>query len=214
MTSRLLVGIVLATVSAWADVSQAEPSLHSLIDQAMHQCHLGRVARERAVRVSHFEKGQQIGEQAVAIDDRSANAHFAVFCNLGELMRVDGELSIGSVVSFRRLMRELDRTLELDPNHLDALSSRGTLLVRLPVLLGGDADRGEQLLRHVIKEEPQAVNARLSLAKSYCGRGRHQEAVLLASEALSLAEAQQRQDLIPEANRVVSQLRAVGNKGN
>ena len=44
-------------------------------------------------------------------------------------------------------------------------------------MLGGDPEKGEQLLRHVIHEVPEAVNARISLAKSYCKRGRHQDAV-------------------------------------
>ncbi len=199
-----------------ADGEQIHPhaTLQSLIDRGMEECHLGRIARDRAQRLTHFERGQQFGEEAVALDGGSADAHFALFCNLGELMRIDGELSVSSVMGFRRMMKELDRTLELAPDHLDALSARGTFLVRLPSLLGGDSDRGEELLRHVIRQEPQSVNARLSLAKSYCSRGRHQEAVTLATEALSLAKSQHRDDFIPEALRVVAQLRATANKGN
>lgn len=197
-----------------ASESQAEPALEHFIREAMNECHQGRVAQNRPTRVAHFEKGQRLGEQAVALDDRSSEAHFSLFCNLGELMRIDGEISVSSVMGFRRMMHELDRTLELAPDHLDALSARGTFLVRLPSLLGGDPDRGEQLLQYVIKQEPLAVNARLSLAKSYCNRGRHQEAVTLATEALSLAQSQHREDFIPEATRVVAQLRTSANKGN
>jgi hypothetical protein len=180
----------------------------------MEQCQLGRVAQERADRLAHFEEGQRLGEQAVIQDDHSAEAHFAPFCNLGERLRIDGEMSLHSVLGFRRMMKELDRTLELAPEHLDALSARGTLLVRLPFILGGNPEKGEQLLLHVIEKEPQAVNARLSLAQSYCSRGRHHDAVTLATEALNLAYAQQRDDFIPEATRVVAQLRAVANKAN
>lgn len=209
----LLMFIVLSPLR-WADPVQAQPALQPLTTESLNECHLGRMAQERALRLAHFEKGQRLGEQAVSLDDRSADAHFALFCNLGELMRLDGEMSLGSVMGFRRMMKELDRTLELAPDHLDALSARGTFLVRLPVMLGGNPDTGEQLLRRVIASEPQAVNARLSLAKSYCARGRHNEAVLLASEALALAESQHREDFIPEAKRVVAQLHAVSHKGN
>jgi hypothetical protein len=38
--------------------------------------------------------------------------------------------------------------------------------------------------------------------------------MILASEALSLAQAQQRADLIPEATRVVAQVRATGINAN
>lgn len=200
--------------SMWATLADADPTSHALIADAMRECHLGRLAQERGIRLTHFEKGQALGEQAVAQDDRSAEAHFAVFCNLGEILRIDGEMSLSSVIGFRRMMKELDRTLELEPQHLDALSAKGTLLVRLPFMLGGDPEKGEKLLQHVIKREPEAVNARLSLAKSFCSRGRHHDAVTLASEALELAHVQQRADFIPEATRVVAQLRSVGNKAN
>jgi hypothetical protein len=213
MITRILAIVLLAFASGWTSLASAQP-IQTLITDAMQECHLGRVAQERATRVAHFEKGQRLGEQAVAMDDQSADAHFALFCNLGELMRIDGEMSLTSVMGFRRMMKELDRTLELAPVHLDALSARGTLLVRLPSMLGGDPDKGEQLLQHVIKKEPQAVNARLSLAKSYCSRGRHHDAVTLASEALSLAQAQQRADFIPEATQIVAQLRSIATKAN
>jgi tetratricopeptide (TPR) repeat protein len=213
MIARIFAIVLLACAFGWTGLANAQP-IETLITDGMQECHLGRVAQERAVRLAHFERGQRLGEQAVAINQESADAHFALFCNLGELMRIDGEMSLTSVMGFRRMTKELDRTLELAPDHLDALSARGTLLVRLPKLLGGDPDKGEQLLRHVIQQEPQAVNARISLAKSYCKRGRHHEAMTLASEALSLAQVQQRADFIPEATRIVGQLRSVASKAN
>ena len=208
---------ICAVIAFWIGIpafGSAHPTTEDFIAGALQACHDGRIAPDRATRVALYEKGQSLGEQAVATDDRSADAHFALFCNLGELMRIDGEMSVSSVFGFRRMMRELNRALELKPDHLDALSARGTLLVRLPSLLGGDAEKGEQLLRHVIHEVPDAVNARISLAKSYCKRGRHQDAVVLAIEALTLAKAQQLDDFIPEASKVVAQLHAIGNKGN
>jgi tetratricopeptide (TPR) repeat protein len=192
----------------------AQQSPQSLIQGAMNECNAGRVTQDRTSRVGHFEKGQALGERAVALDDRSAEAHFALFCNLGELMRVDGEVNITSVMGFRRMTKELDRTLELAPDHLDALSAKGTFLLRLPSLLGGDREKGEKLLRYVLLKSPQSVNARLSLAKSYCADGRHSEALSLASEALSLAQAQQLDDFAPEAAKVLAQLQANAAKAN
>lgn len=209
--------VILVSAAMWigdAASAVAQPATGDLIAGALQACHDGRVAQDRATRATLYEKGQALGEQAVAADEQSADAHFALFCNLGELMRIDGEMSLSSVFGFRRMMKELNRALELKPDHLDALSARGTLLVRLPAMLGGDPEKGEQLLRHVIQEVPEAVNARISLAKSYCKRGRHQDAMALATEALTLAKAQQLDDFIPEASKVVAQLHAVGNKGN
>lgn len=192
----------------------AEQSPQLLIHGAMKECYEGRITQDRTNRVGHFEKGQALGEQAVALDDRSAEAHFALFCNLGELMRIDGELSITSVMGFRRITKELDRTLELAPEHLDALSAKGTFLLRLPSLLGGDKEKGEKLLRYVLLKSPQSVNARLSLAKIYCADGRHNEALSLASEALSLAQTQRLDDFAPEAAKVLAQLQTNAAKAN
>jgi len=192
----------------------AQQSSQLLIDGAMTECHAGRVTQDRASRVGHFKKGQALGEQAVALDDRSADAHFALFCNLGELMRIDGELSITSVMGFRRMTKELDRTLELAPDHLAALSAKGTFLLRLPPLMGGDKEKGEKLLLYVLLKAPQSVNARLGLAKSYCANGRHSEALSLASEALDLAQAQRQDDFVPEAAKVLAQLRVNAAKAD
>jgi tetratricopeptide (TPR) repeat protein len=213
MKRRFLV-LLGCVILASPSVSLAQQSHQLLIHGAMSECYTGRITQDRASRVGHFEKGQAMGEQAVALDDRSAEAHFALFCNLGELMRIDGELSITSVMGFRRMTKELDRTLELAPDHLDALSAKGTFLLRLPSLLGGDREKGEKLLRYVLLKSPQSVNARLSLAKSYCADGRHGEALSLASEALSLAQTQRLDDFVPEAAKVLALLQANVAKSN
>jgi tetratricopeptide (TPR) repeat protein len=214
MKNPLLTILIACSVLVVPNLLFAEQLSQPLIQGAMKECHDGRIAQDRSSKVGHFEKGQALGEQAVSLDDRSADAHFSLFCNLGELLRIDGEVSITSVMGFRRMTKELDRTLELSPEHLDALSAKGTFLVRLPSLLGGDREKGERLLQYVLLKSPQSVNARLSLAKSYCAGGRHGEAISLASEALTLAQTQQLDDFAPEAAKVLAQLQANGTKVN
>lgn len=209
---RLTISLTITLLFA-AELAHAGTSAQQLTVDATHECALGRQAHTRAERVQHFAQGQAFGEQAIEKDDLSPNAHFALFCNLGEQLRIDGE-SLTSLLGFRRMMKELNRTLELDPDHLDALSARGAVLVRIPGFMGGDKEKGETLLRQVIVREPTSVNARLSLAKSYCADGRHEEAIALATKALDLAQSLQRADFIPEARQVLSQLRAQAPKGN
>jgi tetratricopeptide (TPR) repeat protein len=175
--------------------------------EAQKECDLGRAAKGRAVRLAHFQQSQVLAERAVAADDQLADAHFALFCSLGEQMRLDGE-TFSSVFGFRRMMAALDRTLELNPEHLDALSSKATFLVRLPAFLGGDATKGERILRRVIQRDPKAVSARVTLAKVYAAQGDREQAIALASEALRLAHAERRADLIPEAQATVAELRS------
>lgn len=208
--TALAIALSLATIPEQAFT---ETPVQRLTADAMQECALGRQVQTRAERIQHFASGQTLGEQAVEADETAADAHFALFCNLGEQLRVDGE-SLSSLFGFRRMMKELNRTLELAPDHLDALSAKGTVLVRVPGFMGGDKEKGELLLRQVIAREPAAVNARLSLAKSYCAGGRHEEAVAIATKALDLAQTLQRADFIPEARQVLTQLRAQSAKGN
>jgi len=187
--------------------AMAEPTAQELSALALEECQKGRIARERDVRMGHFERAEAMAEQAIKADDNYAEAHFSLFCTLGEQMRIDGEPTIGAIFGYNRMMDELNRTLELDPQHIDALSSKGTLLVKLPGVLGGDSEKGVDILREVIEREPAAINARLVIAENIAGRGQQEEALSLATAALNIAKDQNRQDLIPEAEQVLSNLR-------
>jgi cytochrome c-type biogenesis protein CcmH/NrfG len=203
--SRLIIaGIVGFTFALMPTLASAGDVANLLSQQALQHCEQGRATTVRETRRAYFEQGQALAEQAVAANEGSADAHFALFCNLGEQLRLDGE-SLTSLLGFRRMMNELDRALEIDPTHIDALSAKGTLLVKLPGLLGGDSEKGEELLQHVIKRAPKAVNARLALAKVRCERGSHQEAVALASDALAIASKDGRTTFVHEAKTVLRQ---------
>lgn len=205
-TLGIALGLIVAGHALLPMPSQAQVSARHLAKEALEECDQGRAATIREARLMHFQTGQALAEQAVALDQRYADAHFSLFCNLGEILRIDGE-SITATFGFRRMMSELDRTLELNPGHLDALSAKGTFLVKLPGILGGDKEKGEQLLQQVVKRAPQAVNARLALARVRCEGGRHQEAVTLASDALAIARKHKRAEFIPEARATLQQLR-------
>jgi len=204
---RSVLGVAVALALASHVSSVRAETAAELSASAMRECEQGQVATTRDERFQHFERGQTIAEQAVALDDRSAAAHFAVFCNLGEMLRVDGE-KITSLLGFRKMMQELDRTIELDPNHLDALYAKGVLLVRLPTLLGGDAPRGERMLERVLREDSTCITARLTLAEIYADRGNRADAVALAAQARELARASGRADKIAKAEATLGKLKA------
>ncbi len=200
--------LVAAVILLGADsvTASARESAEELSAKAQLECDAGRRPGERAGRLAHFKRSQSLAEQAIALNDQLADAHFALFCSLGEQLRIDGE-TFTSVFGFRRALKELDRTLELNPDHLDALSSKGTFLIRLPALLGGDEEEGEYMLRRVIQRDPtKAINARISLAKAYAARGNRKEAFILADEALNIAQREGRADLIPEAQSTLAEL--------
>ena len=191
---------LLGVPSLWA-----EESLQALTSQAMEECQKGRRAKDPDIRSGHFDRGRALAEKAVALDNQSADAHFALFCSIGERMRANGEVFF-SVFEYGSMMDALDQTLALNPKHLDALSSKGTILIEIPGFLGGDDEKGEVMLRQVIKEDSESINARMVVARQCAERGEHQEAYELSKRALELAKQQQRDDLLPEAEETFSKI--------
>jgi tetratricopeptide (TPR) repeat protein len=190
-----------------ANPALAQGSSVELSREALKECQKGRIATEREVRVGYFEQGKKLAKEAIQLDQQNPKAHFALFCNLGERMRVDGE-SLSAVLDYGHLMDALDKALDLDPDYLDAISAKGMILIRLPWIMGGDADKGEVLLKRVIKEEPTAINARIGLARLYVERGDHSKALRYAEKAHQLAQERQQLDLLPEAKELLDGIRA------
>lgn len=91
IVSQVLAVLIVSGTSLLSLPAIAQSSEGTLSKQALEQCHQGRLAKDRDSRFAHFQQGQQLGEQAVAADEGSADAHFALFCNLGELLRINGE---------------------------------------------------------------------------------------------------------------------------
>jgi tetratricopeptide (TPR) repeat protein len=186
-------------------VARATDGGPSLTQQALAECKLGRQSNVRTDRERHFSAGLALVKRAFETHETSADTYFARFCNKGELARIDGE-SVAALVALSGLMADLDRTLEIDPDHHEALASKGIMLIRLPSLFGGDAAKGESMLRRVLVLDPNAVSSRLVLAECCERRGERDEALGLARRALEIATAQGRSDKVAEARATLAKL--------
>ena len=163
----------------------ADPPGSPRANQALAVCLAD--AATPAERRANLARGLALAEEAVAADERDPKAHFAVFCNLGNDLKLRG-VALQSLFAMRRLRREIDRTLELAPDYADALVGKGELLIGLPRLLGGDAAEGEHLLRAALRVDPDFVEAHLGLARALAARGARDEARAEAQRALAAAE--------------------------
>jgi hypothetical protein len=191
-------------VAALALLGAAPPATGSRVTEAVALCQQADAA-PAAEKRALLERGLAAAEAAVAADERDAGAHFAVFCNLGKRMRLDGA-GLASLVALRRLRREVDRTLELQPDHADALVGKAALLYYTPRLLGGDPVESERLLRTALDVAPGYVAARLALARMLDARGARAEARATAERALGDAERTRDTAAAAEAHRLVDQL--------
>lgn len=137
-------------------------------------------------RAALLQRGLERAERAVAESPDDAKAHFAVFCNLGRQLEDDGA-SLAGIAKVSRLQSAIDRALALEPGFVDALTAKGAFLVKLPTLLGGDADEGERLLRRAVQLAPDHAPARLELAKALDEKGDQRAALEEARAVLTLA---------------------------
>ena len=181
----------------------ADPPGSPRADQALAVCLAAAATPEE--RRANLARGLALAEEAVAVDERDAKAHFAIFCNLGTDLKLRG-VALTSLFAIRRLRREIDRTLELAPDYADALVGKGELLCELPRVLGGDAAEGERLLRAALRVDPGFIEARLGLVRALAARGERDEARAEARRALAEAERAPDPARATEARRLLAQL--------
>jgi hypothetical protein len=110
-------------------------------------------------RLPVLAHGLDLAEAAVALDDRSARAHFAIVCNLGKATSLGG-VGLGTFGAVYRLRHEIDVTLALAPNDAEALAAKGVLLIKLPRWLGGDRREAGLWLRRALAVDPSNATAR------------------------------------------------------
>jgi hypothetical protein len=161
-------GLVAAIVLQWCVLqpqsSHAMPQGSLLAREALARC-MEAEGREGAEQEQLLREGLRLAEHAVAADDDDAAAHFAVFCNLGKLLRSSG-VGLGTFTDVRRVRREIDRTLELAPLDPDVLAAKGGLLYNLPSFLGGDEAEATQLFIRAFIADPSNVTTRAYLEKA------------------------------------------------
>jgi tetratricopeptide (TPR) repeat protein len=196
-----------ATLLAALVAQAADPPGTPRSNEALGVCSRARAARDADEKNRLAARGLALAEQAVAEDEHDPKAHFAVFCTLGTEMKQRG-VGIRSLVDVRRLRREIDRTLELAPGWPDALVGKGSFLIELPGMLGGDPREGERLLREALRIDPDFLTARLNLAHALADRGAREEASEETNRAVALAERKGDREAAEDARALLTRLDA------
>lgn len=183
-------GAILATLTVPAaaekPVLARDGSGSALAREAVGLCFEAAKAGD-AERAEMLERGLATAERAVAADANDAKARFAVFCNLGRKLEDDGA-SLAGVANVKRLRQEIDRALALEPAFVDALAAKGSFLVELPSLFGGDVEEGVRLIRRAVELAPDYPPARLQLAKALLEQGEEEAALAEARVVLAAAD--------------------------
>ncbi len=157
-----------------------------------------------------YDEGARLAEQAIAADPSYADAHYALFLNLGLRSQRTGVAA--QVTNIRRLKQLLDKTIELDPCHADAWEARGEMLMQLPLLLGGSEQKGEEALGRSAECNPRWAKPWLRLAEAHRKNGDAERARSEAERARELASAAGDEDLRREAQKLLEEISGTGSR--
>jgi hypothetical protein len=184
---RLSVGLAVAAIAlALPAVAAADPPRGSDEARAALAACIATDATPASERDALLRRAVDDAERAVQADDQDPVAHFAVFCAVGKRLELAGP-SLGSLAEVRRLHAEVDRSLALEPDYVDAIVGKGAFLLRAPRLLGGDPVVGERLLRQAMVLAPDSAVAHLELARGLAANGDRARAESEAAAALESA---------------------------
>jgi hypothetical protein len=152
-----IAAIALAAALA-AGSGTGECAFPSLAHEALFLCHVAD-ALPGADKEEVLEYGLALAERALALDDASPHAHFAVFCTLGRLVEHRG-VGFRTLRAIGRARRELDRALDIAPEYVDALVAKAEMLSRLPRWLGGDPEEAERCRQRARMLGPETAPVR------------------------------------------------------
>jgi tetratricopeptide (TPR) repeat protein len=101
-----------------------------------------------------FDDAIASAERAVALADKSAEAHTQLTNALGAKLVASTAGTFEKMALARRFRKEADLALTLDPNSLDALEDSARFYWDAPGIVGGDRTRAQQLADRVSKLDP------------------------------------------------------------
>lgn len=175
-----------------------------LATRAVASMKRGEDALTPEAKTAAYREGLALAKRALAIDDQNADAHFALFATEGRLMLLDGVTP--NPISLLKVNQQLERCLELNPNHSDALAAKGGLYRQLPWVLGGNLDKAEACLKRSIEIDPESVGARIELARTYRDKGQLELCAPLLTKAAEIAARTNRQRQLGEARQMLAEL--------
>jgi hypothetical protein len=150
---------------------------------------LGDGTKDKDASLAWYKLGQQMAEKALNFQEKSADAHFLLAANRGNVVNLLPFWKVSPAV-LAELEKHLLRALALEPGHARANHMMGMLLHRTPrplrlLLLGKHAEVEGYLLRSV-DADPNFAQARFDLMQYYVQTGRPAQARTQAQALVAL----------------------------
>jgi tetratricopeptide (TPR) repeat protein len=125
-------------------------------------------------KLAGYERGRLVGERAVELAPRNAEAHLWYAINTGRWGQTKGIMR--SLFLLPTVQREIETILTLDPRSARAHSLAGNVYMEVPRLAGGDRAKAEDYFKKGLAIDPRFTVLRIDLARLYIAEGRYAEA--------------------------------------
>jgi len=125
-------------------------------------------------KLAAYDHGRQLGERAVELAPKNAEAHVWYAINTARYGQTRGVMR--SLFLLPTVQREIDTILALDPKNVRGYSLAGNVYMTVPRLAGGDMTRAEDYFKKGIAIDPRFTVLRVDLARLYIATGRYAEA--------------------------------------
>lgn len=131
-------------------------------------------AKSEEEKLAAYDQGRQLGERAVELAPKNAEAHVWYAINTARYGQTRGVMR--SLFLLPTVQREIETILTLDPKNVRGYSLAGNVYMTVPRLAGGDMARAEDYFKKGIAVDPRFTVLRVDLARLYIATGRYAEA--------------------------------------
>lgn len=144
---------------------------------------------KKLVQEAKWEEAIVVFNKAIEINPNDPEAHFGlaeVYWNLIITKKTQGDFKNLEDIS-AKFTRELEKTLALNPNHIQALFKKASTYLFSPPQYGGDVDKAIKALEYIVAKEPQNIDYLFYLGLAYKKKEKREEAKEAFMKILKLA---------------------------
>jgi tetratricopeptide (TPR) repeat protein len=132
-----------------------------------------------------YETGKKWAARALGINQKSAQAHFWYFVNLGKILKHRDMFT--AMGNFSDLKSHIFTAYDLDPNDFMIVDALGVFYRDIPDIMGRDMTKSESYIRKAIAINPNYARAQRELAQTLYDLKRYKEAKEVAENVLIMA---------------------------
>lgn len=191
-------------------ITEEPKNVRRYFETAEKYYELGVKAKSKNDKINCFEKGMEYAKKGIRIDDKCADAHFWYVVNLGKKSQTKGKLA--SLAAVPEIKKEFNRVIELAPNHVTARMGRAALYYKLSKAMGGDLNKAEHDLLHILNVEPTYTRTYVQLGILYIKMKNYEKARKALNTVLTMKKPRYPDSYPSDVKQAEKLLKEIKNK--